>query len=114
VGQETTPSIAPPAKVLIMIFDARDEWEGEPLHEALVRILEGHGIAGATVFPGLMGYGAHRGVHRRGLIGTPHDKPIALLVIENETKLRAALPTLRPMVAEGVFVMMDAEVIPHP
>ena len=34
------------------------------------------------------------------------------LVIENEANLRAALPTLRPMVAEGVFVPLDAEVIP--
>ena len=34
------PSIAPPVKVLLMIFDARDEWEGGPLDEALVRVLE--------------------------------------------------------------------------
>ena len=61
-----------------------------------------------------MGYGAHRGVHRKGLIGQPHDKPVTLLVVENESKLRAALPTLRPMVAEGIFVMFDAEVIPLP
>jgi PII-like signaling protein len=84
----------------------------EPLHEALVGVLEAHGIAGATVIPGIMGYGAHRGVHRKGLIGAPHDKPVILVVIENEAKLRAALPTLRPMVAEGVFVLLDAEVIP--
>ena len=63
---------------------------------------------------GVTGYGAHGGVHRKGLIGAPHDKPVALLVIENETKLRAALPILRPMVAEGVFVMFDAELIPLP
>ena len=105
-------SIAPPVKVLVMIFDARDEWGGGPLDEALVHVLEAHGIAGATVLPGLAGYGAHRGVHRKGLISEPHDKPVTLLVIENESKLRAALPTLRPMVAEGIFVMFDAEVIP--
>jgi PII-like signaling protein len=107
-------AIQPPVKVLVMIFDACDEWEGGPLDEALVRVLESHGIAGATVLAGVMGYGTHRGVHRKGLIGEPHDKPVALLVIENEAKLRAALPILRPMVAEGIFVMFDAEVMPLP
>jgi uncharacterized protein len=104
--------VVPPAKLLLAIFDASDEWHGEPLKEALVRVLEEHGVAGATLLQGITGYGAHRGVHRKGLIGAPHDESVALLVIENETKLRATLPILRPMVAEGIFVMLDAEVIP--
>ena len=33
-------SMEPPVKVLMMIFDARDEWEGGPLDEALVGVLE--------------------------------------------------------------------------
>lgn len=107
----TTP-ITPPAKLLLAIFDTRDEWHGEPLSDAIVRVLEDHGIAGATVLPGLTGYGAHRGVHRKGLIGQPHDKPIALLVIENEAKLRSVLPTIRPMIAEGIVLLTDTEVIP--
>ena len=40
-------------KLLLAIFDARDEWEGEPLLEALMHILEGHEIAGATVLTGV-------------------------------------------------------------
>lgn len=105
-------AIAPPAKPLLAIFDARDEWQGEPLHEVLVRVLESHGIAGATVLQGLTGYGAHRGVHRKGLIGLPHDKPTAILVVDNEATLRAVLPTIRPMIAQGMVLLTDAEVIP--
>jgi PII-like signaling protein len=112
MSSNPVPTIAPPVKVLVMIFDERDEWKGSALDEALVRVLEAHHIAGATVLPGQTGYGAHGGIHRKGLIGKPHDKPVTLLVIENESKLRAALPVLRPMVAEGIFVMFDAEVIP--
>jgi len=112
VSDSQIPPIEPPAKVLMMIFDSRDEWQGEPLQDALVRVLEQHGVAGATVLPGVSGYGAHRGVHRRGLIGAPRDEPVALLVIENEAKLRAVLPILRPMVLEGIFVLLDGEVVP--
>jgi hypothetical protein len=34
------PGISGPAKLLLAVFDARDEWDGEPLHEAIVRVLE--------------------------------------------------------------------------
>jgi PII-like signaling protein len=106
------PGIAGPAKLLLAVFDARDEWDGEPLHEAILRVLETHGIAGVTVLQGVTGFGAHRAVHRRGLIGLPVDKPTVILVIENEVKLRAVLPTIRSMIEEGIVVLSDAEVIP--
>jgi PII-like signaling protein len=111
--QHGAPIISP-AKLLLAIFDAQDEWEGEPLHEALVRVLEAQDTAGVTVFQGLTGYGAHRGVHRQGLIGLPHDKPTAMVVIDSEAKLRALLPAIRPMIAEGIVVLTDVEVIPLP
>src|SRR4029453_19512072 len=109
---EQPPGIAPPAKLLVAIFDAHDEWQGEALHEAIVRVLQAEGIAGVTVLQGLTGFGAHRAVHRRGLIGRPHDKPTVILVIESEVKLRAVLPTIRPMIEQGIVVLSDAEVIP--
>jgi PII-like signaling protein len=111
---ERLPAIEAPAKFLLAVFDAHDEWHGEPLHEAIVRVLETQQIAGVTVLQGVTGFGAHRAVHRRGLIGLPHDKPTVILIVENETKLRAALSTVRPMIAQGIVGLSDAEVIPIP
>jgi PII-like signaling protein len=34
------------------------------------------------------------------------------LVVENEAKLRAVLPVFRPMIAQGIVVLADAEVVP--
>jgi hypothetical protein len=109
---ERLAGIVAPAKILLAVFDSHDEWHGEPLHEAIVRVLEAHGIVGVTVLQGLTGFGAHRAVHRRGLIGRPHDKPTVIFIVENEAKLRALLPTIRPMIAEGIVLLTDAEVIP--
>jgi uncharacterized protein len=111
---ERTQFLGEPTKLLLAIFDQRDEWQGEPLHDALMRLLEGHGIAGVTVLQGLTGYGAHHSVHRKGLIDLPHDKPVAIVVIDSAAKLRAVLPTMRPMIAQGVVILTDAEVIPLP
>jgi PII-like signaling protein len=105
---------APPVKALLAFFDATDEWEGSPLHEELVRQLERHGVAGATVLSGIMGYGIHRRIHRKGLFGVVDNKPLTLVAIDSEEKLRQALPSIRPMIREGIVVLLDAEVIPLP
>jgi PII-like signaling protein len=47
------------------------------------------------------------------LKGSPHDKPAILLVVDNETKLRDVLPVIRGMIAEGLVIVADAEVIPR-
>jgi hypothetical protein len=45
-------------KMLRIFIEAVDQWEGEPLHEALVKRLRLLDIAGVTVIRGLIGYGS--------------------------------------------------------
>ena len=103
--------IKTPAKILLIFIDQTDTWQNAPLHEAIVRVLEQNGIAGATVLSGIMGYGIHRRIHRRGLLGVSDDKPLTIAAIDNEDKLRNVLPTVGPMVREGLIGLTDFEVI---
>jgi PII-like signaling protein len=98
--------------MLLIFIDQTDTWRNVPLHEAIVRMLEQNGIAGATVLSGIMGYGIHRRIHRRGLLGVSDDKPLTIAVIDSEDKLRNVLPLIRPMVREGLIGLTDFEVIP--
>jgi PII-like signaling protein len=95
-------------KYLQVFIEDTDTWQGSPLHEAIVRILEKRGIAGATVWNGIMGYGESRQVHRTGLFGDA--RPVIISVIDSEKKIRAALPELLTMVTDGLVVIFDAEV----
>ena len=104
--------IKTPAKMLLIFIDQTDTWQNAPLHEAIVRVLEQNGVAGATVLSGIMGYGIHRRIHRRGLLGVSDDKPLTIAAIDNEDKLRNVLPAVRPMVREGLIGLTDFEVIP--
>ncbi|HYZ84839.1 MAG TPA: DUF190 domain-containing protein, partial [Bryobacteraceae bacterium] len=79
------------SKALLAIVDANDQWEDSALHEAIVRKLERLGIAGATVFHGIMGYGVHRRIHRKGLFGVVDDKPVAVLAVDSEEKIRSVV-----------------------
>jgi len=62
-------------KCLQVFVEDTDCWKGEPLYEAIVRLLHKHGVAGATVWSGVMGYGAHGWIHRKGLFGVADEKP---------------------------------------
>jgi PII-like signaling protein len=95
-------------KYLQVLIEDTDTWEGSPLHEAIVRMLKKAGVAGATVWSGIMGYGESRRVHRTGLFGD--QTPVIISVIDSEQKIRAILPQLLTMVQEGRVVLFDAEV----
>ena len=96
-------------KYLQVFIEDTDTWDdGTPLHEAIVRMLEKRGIAGATVWNGVMGYGASRQFHHTGLFGD--QKPVIITAIDSEETIRAVLPELLPMVKEGLVALLDAEV----
>ena len=100
-----------PRKMLTVFIDETDEWQQEKLYAAIVRVLERNGIAGATVISGIMGYGTHRQIHRKGLFGVPDDKPVTIIAIDEEHKLRDVLPHIVPMVKEGLISLQDTEVV---
>jgi PII-like signaling protein len=97
--------------MLLVFMDETDTWKQEKLYQAIVRRLEKHGIAGATVIPGIVGYGRHRRIHSPGLFGVTSEKPVTVVVIDEEAKIRAVLPKIVPMVKEGVVALVDTEVI---
>jgi uncharacterized protein len=97
-------------KALLIFIEDTDTWEGEPLYEVIVRFLHIKGIAGATAWTGIMGYGAQGRIHRKGLFGVADEKPVVVAAIDTEEKLRAVLPELLLMVKEGLVILQDAEV----
>jgi PII-like signaling protein len=70
-------------------------------------------IAGVTVYKGILGYGAHRRVHKDKPLHLSHDCSIMLSAIDTEEKLRAFLPLVEQMVEEGLVVMSNVEIIKY-
>jgi PII-like signaling protein len=101
------------AKMLRVHVDEDDRWEGEPLYEAIVKRLRMMDIAGATVYRGIMGYGAGQRVHKSGFLGLSHNLPIMISIIDTSQKIRRAISALDEMVDEGLIVLSDVEVIKY-
>ena len=53
------------ATLLRVFMGEADKWHGEPLYDAIVKKLRMMDIAGATVYRGILGYGAKGHEHKR-------------------------------------------------
>jgi PII-like signaling protein len=101
------------AKLMRIYIGEDDRWGGKPLYDAIVESLRVNDIAGATVYRGICGYGAHRRFHKEKRLSLSRDQPIILSVVDEESKLRAYLPVLEQMVDEGLVVLSDVDVIKY-
>jgi PII-like signaling protein len=101
------------AKLMRIFIGESDRWQGQPLHEALVRSMRANDLAGATVYRGILGYGAHRRVHKEKPLHLSRDCSIMISVVDTEEKLHSFLPVVDKMVQEGLVVLSDVDIIKY-
>jgi len=98
-------------KLLRIIVGEADRWHGRPLYEAIVEEARGRGLAGATVWKGTMGFGAHSRLHTAKILRLSQDLPVVIEIVDAPEKIEAFLPELDGMVQEGLVTVERAQVI---
>lgn len=101
------------AKLMRIYLGESDRWREKPLHQALVEAMRANDIAGVTVYRGILGYGAHRRMHKDRPLHLSRDASIMLSVVDTEEKLQAFLPLVEQMVEEGLVVLSDVDIIKY-
>jgi PII-like signaling protein len=101
------------ARLMRIYIRESDMWRDKPLYQALIESFRANDIAGATVYRGVMGYGAGRTIRRENPLGLTHDRPVMVSVVETEEKLRAMQPVLDDMIAEGLIAVSDVDIIKY-
>jgi PII-like signaling protein len=96
-----------------IFLNEEDRWKNKPLHEALVEAMRANDIAGVTVYRGILGYGAHRRMHKDKPLLASHRGSVMLSAIDTAEKLRAFLPLVDKMVEEGLVVFSDVDIIKY-
>jgi PII-like signaling protein len=99
------------ARMLRIHFGEADRWQGKPLYEAIVAKCMELGIAGATVYRGIEGYGASSRIHHASYWTFSRDAPIMLTVIDSEEQIEKLIPHLDVMVEEGLIAISHVEAI---
>ena len=100
-----------PAKLLRVFLGEADKWHEAPLYEAIVKKLLMMDIAGATVYRGILGYGAKGHEHKKSVFHPMRDLPIMISVIDAPEKIAAAAEALEAMLEEGLIVTSDVDMV---
>jgi len=99
------------ARLLRVFMGEGDKWLAEPLYDAVVKKLRMMDIAGATVYRGILGYGAKGHEHKRSVFHPMRDLPIMISVIDAPDKIAAAAEVIEEMLEDGLIVTSDAEMV---
>jgi uncharacterized protein len=100
-----------PAVRLTIFVGEDDVWHHKPLYHEIVHRAHGAGLAGASVLRGIEGYGASSRVHTTRLLSLSQDLPIAIVIVDQDDRIRAFLPQLDDLVTEGLVILDPVEVI---
>jgi PII-like signaling protein len=99
------------AKLLRVFLGEADKWHGEPLYDAIVKKLRMLDIAGATVYRGILGYGAKGHQHKKSFFHVSRDMPIMMSVVDSPEKITAAAEAIEGMLEDGLIVISDADIV---
>jgi PII-like signaling protein len=99
------------ARLMRIYMGESDKWEGEPLYDAIVKRLRLMDIAGATVYRGILGYGAKGHTHKSGRLPFSRDLPIMISVVDTEEKLAGAIAEIESMMQDALIVLSDVDMI---
>ncbi|UCE71090.1 MAG: DUF190 domain-containing protein [Nitrospiraceae bacterium] len=100
-------------KLLRILIGEADKHKGKPLYEAIVMKARQLNLAGATVFRGIMGFGATSRIHSVKLLRLSEDLPVMIEIVDAEDKIDLILPFLDETVKEGIITMEKVTVVKY-
>ena len=98
----------------LTIFIGEADHHGHtPLATEIVRRAQKAGLAGASVFRGVEGYGASNHIHTTRILSLSDDLPIAIVIVDSDERIQAFLPELDELITEGLVIIDDVEVLKY-
>ncbi|MEV6805599.1 DUF190 domain-containing protein [Streptomyces sp. NPDC017248] len=86
-------------------------WHHRPLYAEIVHRAHAAGLAGASVFRGIEGFGASSRIHTSRLLSLSEDLPVAVVVVDAEERVRAFLPHLGELADACLVTLEECEVV---
>jgi uncharacterized protein len=78
---------------------------GHTMLTALVEAIAAAGIAGATAFKGIEGFGSSGVISSARVVDAWIDLPIVIEVVDDDEKIRAFLPQLETILDDGLVTL---------
>ena len=85
----------------------------KPLYSQIVHLAHESGLAGASVFHGIEGFGKASLVHTTRLLSLASDLPVLIVIVDVEERIRAFLPKLDDLIEEGLVLIDEVHVVKY-
>ena len=104
----------PQQALLLRIFiGEQDQFNGSPLHEAIVLKAREQHMAGATVLRGAMGFGKSSRLHTTKILRLSEDLPLVVEIVDSEENINRFLPMLDAMMPSGLITLEKVQVLKY-
>jgi hypothetical protein len=101
------------ARRLRIYIGESDYYKGMPLYHAIVLKAKELGLAGASVFRGIEGFGANSRIHSARILAISNDLPVLVDIVDSVEYIEKILPFLDEIVKEGLITIEDIEIIKY-
>ena len=103
------------SKLIRIFIGDSDKIGSMPVYEKIVLEAKKEGLAGATVFKGIMGFGGTSRIHTTKILRLSEDLPLIIEIVDEEEKIESFLRTLEDIFETancgGLITIEKAEVI---
>jgi len=100
-------------KRLTIFVGESDQHGHTPLATEIVQRAHRAGLAGASVFRGVEGYGASNHIHTTRILSLSDDLPIAIIIVDTDEAIQRFVPELDELITEGLVILDEVEVIKY-
>ncbi|WP_227996008.1 DUF190 domain-containing protein [Nocardia australiensis] len=109
-GASPTAGQWKPAGRLTVLLDEDDKWRHGPLYHEIVRRARDAGLAGASVWRGVEGYGASSRIHTSRILDLAEHLPVMVMVVDESARLREFVEHNADALAPVNVVLSEVEV----
>ena len=99
--------------LLRILIGEDDKYKGRPLYEQIVLKARELKLSGATVFKGILGFGADSLIHTSKILQLSEDMPIVIEIVDTEENINKILPFLDETVEGGLITLEKATIIKY-
>jgi PII-like signaling protein len=105
------------AKLLRIFIGESDKSHFGNVYEKIVMEARKAGLAGATVFKGIMGFGGTSRIHTSKILRLSEDLPLIIEIVDEETKIENFIPVIDQIFEEancgGLVTLEKADIIKY-
>jgi PII-like signaling protein len=97
---------------LLRIYIGEDQkYKGRPLYEVIVQEARDHGLTGAMVSRGVMGFWKYGPISTSKVLRLSEDLPVSIEIAGEHDKVAAFLPDLDVMITQGLVTLEKVRVV---